>query len=86
MEDYRPFKSSPSQLKDWFSSIMWQDFKSELESWIQELHGILEHDNTRNIVDVARAQGSIRSLREVLQLEETLPANAESIEKLTKEK
>lgn len=80
MEHSPQFKASSNQAKEWFESIVWQDFSGEVRLWIQELQGILESEDTRNIVDVARAQGAIRMAREILELQESLPYNIEVID------
>lgn len=53
--------------------LLWPEVKEELEVWIDQLRMILEDsEDSTSLKDIHQAQGSLRALRNVLQLPEQL--------------
>lgn len=53
--------------------LLWPSIKEEIEIWIEQLRWILEDpDDEIETKDIFKAQGSLKSLRSVLQLPEQL--------------
>jgi hypothetical protein len=56
--------------------LLWPEIEKEVEIWIEQLRGILEDPKLdTDLKDIHQAQGSIRSLRNVLDLPEILVEN-----------
>ncbi len=53
--------------------LIWPEMEAELTVWIDQLREILEDSNDSvTMKEIHQAQGSLRALRNVLQLPETL--------------
>lgn len=61
--------------------LLWPEFKEEIEVWIEQLRMILEDSNDEvSLREIHQAQGSLRALRNVLQLPETILEQKQSNE------
>ena len=69
-------KSTPTQLKDFLESFIWQDLKGEVEEWIQDLQLILEDpDGSTEPHVLSVTRGSIRACRNFLNMPEVILEN-----------
>lgn len=54
-------------------ALIWPEIRGELEDWIRDLQTILEDgDLETSMKDIHQAQGSIRALRNVLNLKDVM--------------
>ena len=71
-------RSSLGQLKDFFSGVIWQDIKDELNTWLEDIRNALEDPGkTLFMEDIKRLQGNAEAIRNVLTLENSLILNKE---------
>ena len=64
------FLGSYQQYKDFISSFLWADLQAEIQLWINDINGYLEHEN--DIQEIYRFQGRLQSCRQLLNLPESI--------------
>jgi hypothetical protein len=67
--------------------LIWPDVTEEVNVWIEQLRIILEDsEDETTLKDIHQAQGSLRALRNVLELPQQLLANKLSDEEIENER
>ncbi len=68
--DRRDFLASYQQYKDFVASVLWADLRAEIQTWIEDIVGYIEHEN--DIQEIYRFQGRLQSCKQLLSLPERI--------------
>lgn len=61
------YKSSEHEIEAFLNSSIWEDFKTEIEAWLEDIRDTLENkERTPDFETLKELQGSAESLRKVL--------------------